>query len=235
MKKEIKKVLIGIIILIVFMAAGVYLKQRIASQSVASKEKSVEPSSSKITETVEIIEYDLPLSNSEKRVEHPTHIVLHFTSNALNNPQDPYLIEDTYDIFKENGVSANYVIGRRGEVYSFVPEDRVAYHAGKGSLSGFPEYENRLNYYSIGIEILAIGTREEMSAMIPAENFDLINLDLVGYTEAQYQALNTLIEDIVGRYPGIKKDRAHIVGHDEYSAGRKTDPGSLFDWSKIGL
>src|SRR5699024_1657547 len=169
MKKEIKKVLIGIIILIVFMAAGVYLKQRIASQSVASKEKSVEPYSSKITETVEIIEYDLPLSNSEKRVEHPTHIVLHFTSNALNNPQDPYLIEDTYDIFKENGVSANYVIGRRGEVYSFVPEDRVAYHAGKGSVSGFPEYENRLNYYSIGIEILEIGTREEMSAMIPAE------------------------------------------------------------------
>lgn len=28
----------------------------------------------------------------------------------------------------------------------------------------------------------------------------------------------------------------HIMaGHDEYSVGRKVDPGSLFDWTKIGL
>lgn len=235
MKKEMKNIVIGIIVPIVFIVAGVHLKQRMASQLAASKEKPVEPSSSKITKSVETIEYDLPLSNSEKRVEHPTHVVLHFTSNALNKPQDPYLIEDAYDIFKESGVSTNYVIGRSGEIYSFVPENRVAYHAGKGSLSDFPEYNDRLNYYSIGIEILAIGTREEMSTMIPVENFDLIDSDLVGYTEAQYQALNVLIEDIVGRYPGIKKNRAHIVGHDEYSSSRKTDPGSLFDWSKIGL
>lgn len=235
MKKEVKKILMGIILLIVCIVAGFHLKKSVIGQSTASKEKAVEPSSSKITESVEVIEYLLPLSNSEKRVEHPTHVVLHFTSNALNKPQNPYLIEDTYDIFKENGVSTNYVIGRSGEVYFFVPENRVAYHAGKGSLSEFPEYDDRLNYYSISIEILAIGTREEMSTMIPVENFDLIDSDLVGYTDAQYQALNALIEDIIGRYPGIKKNRAHIVGHDEYSTGRKTDPGSLFDWSKIGL
>src|SRR5699024_7778371 len=140
-----------------------------------SKEKPVESFSSKtveseepLTETrLDAIDYFLPLANSEKRIEKPTHVVLHFTSNALNKPQDPYLIEDTYDIFEENGVSANYVIGRSGEIYSFVPENRVTYHAGKGSLSEFPGYDDRLNDYSIGIEILAIGTREEMSLMIP--------------------------------------------------------------------
>src|SRR5699024_12825416 len=85
MKKEMKNVLMGIIVLIVFIVAGVHLKQRMASQLAASKEKSVEPSSSKITESVETIECDLPLSNSEKRVEHPTYVVFHFTSNALKD------------------------------------------------------------------------------------------------------------------------------------------------------
>ena len=55
-------------------------------------------------------------------------------------------------MIKESGVSTNYVIGQ-WRVYSFVPENRVAYHAGKGSLSEVPEYNDRLNYYSIGIEV----------------------------------------------------------------------------------
>src|SRR5699024_8669598 len=235
MKKEMKKISLVILSFILIMGVGIHLKRSIAKKPKAIKEQVIEPSSSKVTESVETIEYFLPLSHSEKRVEKPTHIVSHFTSNALNKPQNPYLIEDTYDNFLESGVSTNYVIGRSGEIYSFVSWDRVAYHAGKGSLSEFPGYDDRLNDYSIGIEILAIGTREEMSLMIPEETFDLIDADLVGYTEAQYQALNALIEDISERYSEIEKDRLHIVGHDEYSAGRKSDPGSLFDWSKIGL
>src|SRR5699024_12462376 len=128
MKKEMKNVLMGIIVLIVFIVAGVHLKQRMASQLAASKEKSVDPSSSKITESVETIECDLPLSNSEKRVEHPTHVVFHFTSNALNKPQDPYLIEDTYDIFKESGVSTNYAIGRCADTNPLVREACLSSH-----------------------------------------------------------------------------------------------------------
>lgn len=179
-------------------------------------------------------EYLLPFSNSEERVEKTTHVVLHFTSNALNNPQNPYLIEDTYNIFKDYGVSAHYVIGRAGEIYLFVPENRVAYHAGRGKLQAFPEYNDQLNHYSLGIELLAIGTREEMIPVISEERFDLIDPAITGYTEAQYQSLNTLLNDIVARYPHIQKNRNHIVGHDEYSV-EKTDPGSLFNWSKIGL
>src|SRR5699024_738605 len=116
--------------------------------------------------TVGMTEYLLPSANSEERVETTTHVVLHFTSNALHNPKQPYLIEDTYNIFKDYGLSAHYVIGRAGEIYLFVPENRVAYHAGKGTLKDFPHYNDRLNQYSIGIELLAVGTREEMIPVI---------------------------------------------------------------------
>ncbi|WP_207720924.1 N-acetylmuramoyl-L-alanine amidase [Clostridium gasigenes] len=177
----------------------------------------------------------LPDVNSEPRVKINTHVVIHFASNAYNNPNDPYNINDTYSIFEQYEVSSHYVIDRTGQIYLFVPEIRVAYHAGKGKLSDYPEYENRLNQYSIGIELLAIGTREEMIPVITAEKFNLINPNLIGFTEDQYKALNTLLGDILSRNPTIKRDRKHIIGHDEYNPVIKTDPGSLFDWSRIGF
>ena len=55
----------------------------------------------------------------------------------------------------------------------------------------------------------------------------------IGYTEAQYKSLSLLLDDILARNKKMKRDRNHIIGHDEYAPARKTDPGSLFDWSKI--
>lgn len=179
-------------------------------------------------------DYFLPNANSTERTDPITHVVLHFASNALNKPNNPYLIEDTYNIFKSVGVSANYVIDRKGSIYRFVPENRVAYHAGSGQLNGFPEYTNRLNYHSIGIELLGVGTREEMVPIIGADRFDLIDPSLHGFTDAQYQSLNTLLQDILSRNPRVQKNRSYIVGHDDYAPG-KTDPGRLFNWSRIGL
>ena len=210
-------------------------KSNMTEPTSENSDTSTKPKMTLSKSSIKTTEYLLPSSNSEERTETPTHVVLHFVSNALNNPKDPYLIEDTYNIFKDYGVSAHYVIDRSGEIYLFVPEDRIAYHAGKGSLKDFPTYTDRLNHYSIGIELLAMGTREEMTPVITAEKFDLIDPSLIGYTEAQYHSLHTLLNDITKRHPNIKKDKKHIVGHDEYSGGRKTDPGSLFKWGEIGL
>lgn len=176
----------------------------------------------------------LPNVNSEPRTETTTHVVMHFASNAANNPTNPYNINDTYSIFQQYEVSSHYVIDRSGQVYLFVPETRVAYHAGRGTVTGFPTHNNRLNHYSIGIELLAIGTKVEMTPVITGPKFDLIPQDLIGYTDSQYSALNILLDDILKRNPNIKRDRNHIIGHDEYNPS-KTDPGSLFDWSKISL
>lgn len=177
----------------------------------------------------------LPKENSAPRTKEITHVVLHFISNILSNYEEPYKIEDIYSLFVDYELSAHYVIGRKGEIYSMVPENRVAYHAGKGDLEKFPEYKNKMNDYSIGIELLAIGTKEEMLPMMSSEHYDLIDSSLIGYTDEQYESLNLLLDNILKENPSIIKDREHIIGHDEYSKGVKTDPGSLFDWEKIGL
>ncbi len=177
----------------------------------------------------------LPSENSRPRITDVTHVMIHFMSNGLNKPHDPYNIKGIEAIFTNYGVSAHYVIDRSGNIYRFVTEDRVAFHAGKGELPGFPEYKDKMNDYSIGIELLAIGTREEMLMMSPGFPYDSIDPSNVGYTSEQYNTLNKLLDDINKRHPEIPKNRNHIIGHDEYSPGRKTDPGSLFDWSKIGF
>lgn len=184
--------------------------------------------------TLAMTTYLLPEKNSELRYEDPTHILLHFSSNAFNKPHDPYQVEDIYNILKDYGLSAHYVIDRSGEIYLLTNESRVAYHAGPGTIKGFPEYELGLNHYSIGIELLAIGTKEEMIPIITEPVFNKIDPSLLGYTEEQYQSLNRLIKDIQARNPKIKHNRTQILGHDEYTS-RKTDPGKLFDWSKIGF
>lgn len=181
------------------------------------------------------INYLLPQKNSEERITPITHIVFHFTSDAAQNPENPYNPNNIRETFLDYGISAHYMIGREGEIYLLVPENRIARHAGKGDLKNFPHYKNKLNKYSIGIELLAIGTKEEMNSMVPAETYDAIPRPHIGFTEAQYQSLQRLVDDIVNRNPAIKKDRAHIIGHDEYAPNRKTDPGSLFNWTEIGF
>jgi N-acetyl-anhydromuramyl-L-alanine amidase AmpD len=175
----------------------------------------------------------LPGHVSEKRVTPITHAVIHFTSNAQEKPEDPYQILDTYDIFNQYGVSSHYVIDRSGKLYQFVTENRIAYHAGKGSLANNPTYHNKLNAYSIGIELLAIGTKEEMVSMMTEEDYDNIDPIHIGYTGEQYETLKDLLLDISAFYGTVPLDREHIIGHDEYAPERKTDPGSLFDWEHL--
>lgn len=82
---------------------------------------------------------------------------------------------------------------------------------------------------------MAIGTEKEMSTMLSSSAYKKINPENIGYTDAQYKSLKLLLNDILKRNPGIEKNRIHIIGHDEYAPGRKTDPGSLFDWSRLGF
>lgn len=183
---------------------------------------------------LEIKDYLLPLENSETRSTLISHVMLHFSSNVTEKPHTPYQVDDIHKIFMDYGVSAHYVIDREGVIYKFVQEDRIAYHAGSGSLSRFPAYENKLNAYSIGIELLAIGTKEEMSTFITEDTYDALDNSFIGYTDAQYESLKSLLHTIHERYPEVKRDREHVIGHDEYAPDRKNDPGSLFDWGRIG-
>jgi len=169
-----------------------------------------------------------------------THVVLHFMSNVAQNPHDPYDVEQVRQIFVDFKLSSHYLVARDGLVVKLVEEDRIAWHAGKGLLDDFPEYRDRLNTFSIGIEFLAIGSRDEMvPKYLGGSAYDSLEPDLIGYTEDQYTAVNELLAEIYGRHSKIERDRRHIIGHDEYAGPRqrpnnpKVDPGSLFDWSRI--
>ena len=102
-------------------------------------------------------------------------------------------------------VSAHFLIRRDGALVQFVPCGRRAWHAGESSWRG----RARCNDCSIGIE--------------------LEGTDSLPYTGAQYAMLARLVRALRSRYP-----ITDIVGHSDIAAGRKSDPGKAFDWSRLG-
>ena len=162
-------------------------------------------------------------------------VMLHFISNAKESPEDPYQVEDVLDIFREYGVSAHYLVGRDGTVYALVDEVRAAFHGGKGEHALHPDRKNRVNEYSIGIEILAVGSQTDMEGLLTKSEYARVDSSQTGFTREQYTAIRLLLEDIAERHPKLVLDRHHVIGHDEYAPDRKNDPGELFDWSRIGL
>ena len=102
-------------------------------------------------------------------------------------------------------VSAHCLIRRDGELVQFVSFDERAWHAGVSEFAG----RAACNDFSIGIE--------------------LEGTDTSGYTEAQYRQLAVVSRCLMHHYPDITPER--IVGHSDIAPGRKTDPGTGFDWA----
>lgn len=174
----------------------------------------------------------LPLEDFSWQREHdPEFVLIHFCSAVMLNRNDPYNYDAVRSTFITNEVSVHYLIDREGTIYCFVPENLVAWHAGKGEWMNDEKYTNKLNHYAIGIELMAIGSQKDMAGYMTAANYNKIDPTFIGYTDAQYASLRLLVQDICRRN-NIPMDRQHVFGHDEY-ASRKTDPGELFDWSQI--
>ncbi len=228
MKKREILVKLGIILGLILTGCSDRNQQETVVMTEAKKKKSP-PAEVMIPVTKDF----MPNMNFVPRSNTPTHIVLHFISNAANKPENPYIYDDIRGVFIDYDVSPHYMIDRDGEIYFLLPESRAARHAGKGSIEEFADYDDHLNRFSIGIELMAIGTEEEMQQIMSPEHYRKIPAEHIGYTEAQYQALNLLIDDILTRNKQIKRDRLHIIGHDEYAPDRKTDPGDLFEWDKL--
>ncbi|MDR0330939.1 MAG: N-acetylmuramoyl-L-alanine amidase [Chitinispirillales bacterium] len=145
-------------------------------------------------------------------------VVIHYMSAVNICPGDPYNVGQVLKIFCDYGVSSHYLITRRGKIFSLVPEEMKAWHAG---LSIMPEPDNRkgVNEFSIGIELLAT--------------------EASGFTKLQYGALSRLCADIEKRH----HKKMTYVGHDQIAGERavalgvrkdaKIDPGPLFNWSNM--
>lgn len=166
--------------------------------------------------------------SSYPREEKVEIIMIHFTSAVMLDRENPYDYDLVRGIFEENRLGIHYLIDRNGVIYCFLPESRAAWHAGKGSFRE-EKYTDDMNQYSIGIELMGIGSQEDMSIYLHPEEYESLNDDFKGFTDEQYTALSKLVLDICQRN-NLPLDREHIIGHEEYNP-LKNDPGTLFDWT----
>ena len=127
--------------------------------------------------------------------------VQQFFQNRLDPDEHPY-----FQGIQHLTVSAHLFVERDGAVTQFVSLLERAWHAGVSTFAG----RKGCNDFSIGIE--------------------LEGTDELPYTDAQYQALETLTRQIRLAWPVI--DGAHICGHSDIAPQRKSDPGPAFDWSR---
>jgi N-acetylmuramoyl-L-alanine amidase len=147
---------------------------------------------------------DLPSPNQAPRTEPVDVLVLHYTELPL---------KDSLDILRDDArplrVSAHYVLAEEGTVYRLVPEDRVAWHAGRSHWRG----RDFLNGTSIGIEVVNLhGDRHD-------------------YPPPQITALIALCHEIIARHPAVAA--RNVVGHSDIAPKRKIDPGLRFPWSTL--
>ena len=159
------------------------------------------------------------------------YVVIHFTSNVVNSKEAPYDIDKVKEIFETTEVSTNYIIDRDGSIKCYIPENYAAWHAGKGTFADDEKYTNKMNKYSVGIELLAIGSANDMKTYLSAYEYGLLDKEFIGFTDEQYVSLKELLKDICQRN-SIPYDRQHIIGHDEYNP-QKSDPGELFVWDRL--
>ena len=154
---------------------------------------------------IECINYD--------EIEIPVeYLLIHYT--ALN-------LQQTISIFlnKRAKVSCHLIIDKDGAVYELVDclKGMVykAWHAG-GSLWTEKDKEySGFNRFSIGIELI---------------NY---NGNVFPYTEAQYQKLFKVIQQLQINHPNLLNPN-RILGHEHVAGYRgKCDPGHCFDWEKL--
>ena len=147
---------------------------------------------------------EAPSPNFDARPGPPDAVVLHYTGMqtgeaALQRLRDPAA-----------KVSAHYMVEEDGRVFRLLPEERRAWHAGRGSWQG----ETDLNAASIGIEIVN-----------PGHEF--------GYRDfpaAQIEAVLALLDEIRGRWT---IPDARIIAHSDLAPDRKQDPGERFPWKTL--
>lgn len=112
-------------------------------------------------------------------------------------------------------ISCHYLISPDGKVYSMVPEDKRAWHAGKSKWQG----QTDINSLSIGIELGWSLEHEASEEDVPGP-----------FPQEQMEALLNLVKGIVERWH-IRPE--NILAHSDIAPTRKRDPGERFDWKQL--
>ena len=214
-QKTIIRVIIGFILIFFLINAGLFLywwyfiKQGVQLEStdqnlVITQPVTLEPTppSETTIQPFEII--DRLLSFGFEVSDTPRFIdtiIIHSVYAPLSdNPLDVDII---IDLFKSYGVASHYLISQEGTMYRIIKDENIAYHAGASKM---PDGRTNISLFSIGIE--------------------LIHLDTTSPTDAQYRTLAQLVKELSIEYTIPSEN---ILGHQEISPTRKTDPWN-FDW-----
>lgn len=163
----------------------------------------------------------------------PDTIIVHYTAgssaeSSVNTLCDPRI-----------KASAHLVIGRDRKITQLTPFNTITWHAGRS------EYEGRIgfNKYSIGIEIDNAGQLTKCNGGYKAwfgkiypeeEVIEAVHRNESTpaywhlYTEEQITIVHDICINLVETY-GISR----ILGHEEISPNRKSDPGPAFPLDKL--
>ena len=109
-------------------------------------------------------------------------------------------------------VSAHYTVDEDGTIFSHVPEECRAWHAGISYWAGARD----INARSIGIEVVN-----------PGHEFGYRS-----FPATQVEAVIRLSQDIVRRR---SIPAARVLGHSDVAPACKIDPGELFPWGALAL
>ncbi len=169
-------------------------------------------------------------ANQDTRVR---MIVIHHTSGNFQGSLDT-LTRDS-----GNPVSSHYLVpepvdssytDKRLKLYSLVPEEGRAWHAGASYWAG----KTALNDMSVGIELVNRTYCRKSERPVAPGQADQEPATICFYpdfAESQIQMLIELLQDITARHTEIKP--TDIVGHSDIAPQRKIDPGPRFPWQRL--
>lgn len=163
----------------------------------------------------------------------PDTIVIHYTAGSS--------AESSVETLTSPDVkaSAHLVIGRDGKITQLVPFDTIAWHAGQSAWGD----RKGLNKYSIGIELDNAGRLTKSGSQYAAwfgrtypeeEVVHAVHRNEEEpsywhrYSEAQITKTYDVCRMLIDAY-----DIKTILGHEEISPGRKSDPGPAFPLDKL--
>ena len=159
----------------------------------------------------------------------PQYLVIHYTGSA--NPQS------TIDWFLnlQSQVSAHLLIARNGSITQFAPFNKITWHAGKSQWKGL----SGLNRFAVGIELVNAGKlikngsswRSQLDrtlikngeVMVAAHKNETTTNGWQEYSGRQLESAIEVSTLLVRTY-----NLFDVVGHDEISPFRKSDPGPAF-------
>ncbi len=163
----------------------------------------------------------------------PDSLIIHYTAGRSGESSARHLAKD------EVKASAHLVIDQSGKVYQVVPFNKKSWHAGRSSYNGRKYY----NHFSIGIEVDNAGVLTQSGAEFVSWFGKRYKADEAVravhrnentarywhiYTEEQIAVCEEISALLVAHY-GMKE----ILGHEEISPGRKSDPGPAFPLDKL--